>query len=67
MKNTLTNDEYRDMRFIGTQEVATVMGCSVPTARQIMHSEGFPAIKVGNRLCVMVSSFKEWAASQQVM
>ena len=41
----LTPKEINLMKFIGTKEVAALMGCSIPVARQIMRSKDFPLVK----------------------
>ena len=33
---TMTEEDKNMMQFIGTKEIAELMGCSVPVARQIM-------------------------------
>lgn len=54
MKDTEKNIELDDgMRFIGTKEVAELMGFSVPIARQIMRRRDFPLIMCGKNLKVM--------------
>ncbi len=54
------------MRFIGTAEVAKLMGCSVPVARQIMRRRDFPLIMCGKNLKVMKSEFIKWASERRV-
>ncbi|MCR5637000.1 MAG: helix-turn-helix domain-containing protein [Clostridiales bacterium] len=54
------------MKFIGTKEVASLMGCSIPVARQIMRRKDFPLIKCGKNLKVMKSEFIKWASQRRV-
>ena len=54
------------MRFIGTKEVAQLMGCSVPVARQIMRRKDFPLVMCGKNLRVMKSEFIKWASERRV-
>ncbi len=54
------------MRFIGTKEIAKLMGCSVPVARQIMRRKDFPLIMCGKNLRVMKSEFIKWASERRV-
>ena len=54
------------MRFIGTKEIAELMGCSVPVARQIMRRKDFPLIMCGKNLRVMKSEFIRWASERRV-
>ena len=54
------------MRFIGTKEIAKLMGCSVPVARQIMRRKDFPLVMCGKSLKVMKSEFIKWASERRV-
>ena len=54
------------MRFIGTKEIAKLMGCSVPVARQIMRRKDFPLVMCGKNLKVMKSEFIKWASARRV-
>lgn len=60
-KNTDNN-----LEFIGTKEVAACLGCSVPTAREIMHRQDFPLIQVGRALKVSRPAFEKWADERHV-
>ena len=62
----LTPQDKNLMQFIGTKEVAALMGCSVPVARQIMRRKDFPLIKCGKNLKVMKSKLIEWASVRRV-
>ena len=62
----LTPQDKNLMQFIGTKEVAALMGCSIPVARQIMRRKDFPLIKCGKNLKVMKSKFIEWASVRRV-
>ena len=62
----LTPKEINLMKFIGTKEVAALMGCSIPVARQIMRRKDFPLIKCGKNLKVMKSKLIEWASVRRV-
>ena len=54
------------MRFIGTKEVAALMGCSIPVARQTMHRKDFPLVMCGKNLKVMKSELIKWASERRV-
>jgi hypothetical protein len=54
------------MRFIGTKDIAKLMGCSVPVARQIMRRKDFPLVMCGKNLKVMKSEFIKWASERRV-
>lgn len=62
----LTAKEINLMKFIGTKEVAALMGCSIPVARQIMRRKDFPLVKCGKNLKVMASKFMEWASTRRI-
>ena len=68
-KNSKDPDSARldeSMRFIGTKEVAALMGCSIPVARQTMRRKDFPLIMCGNNLKVMKSELIKWASQRRV-
>lgn len=50
-----------DIKFIGTKEVAQALGCSLPTARNIMLRADFPLIRVGKNLRVEIHAFLDWS------
>ena len=52
--------------FYGTKDIAKCLGCSLPTAREIMHRSDFPLIKVGKNLKVLKAAFEEWAMKQRI-
>ena len=54
------------LEFYGTREVAQCLGCSLPTAREIMHRYDFPLIKVGKNLRVQKAAFEKWASERRV-
>ena len=41
-ESALSREDKDLMQFIGTKEVAALMGCSIPVARQIMRRKDFP-------------------------
>lgn len=60
-----SDDEF-NMIFLDTKAVAQYLGCSLPTARQIMYRSDFPLIKVGKNLRVERSALKKWAQDRHV-
>ncbi|MBQ0084603.1 MAG: helix-turn-helix domain-containing protein [Clostridiales bacterium] len=62
----LTHEEISLMQFIGTKEIAALMGCSMPVARQIMRRKDFPLVKCGKNLKVMKSEFIKWASEKRI-
>lgn len=61
--NSTINNE---LIFYNTKEVAKILGCSIPTAREIMYSSDFPLIKIGRNLRVSKSALEEWAKVRRV-
>lgn len=55
-----------DIKFLGTKEVAKALGCSLPTARRIMHRPDFPLIRVGKNMRVSQQSFIQWAETRRI-
>lgn len=62
----LSPEEKNSMQFIGSKEIAYLMGCSMPIARQIMRRKDFPLVKCGKNLKVMKSAFLKWAAEKHI-
>ena len=54
-----------DIKFLGTKEVAEALGCSLPTARQIMMRYDFPLVRVGRALKVEKTALLEWARQRR--
>lgn len=48
----------------GTKEVADFLGCSIPTAREIMNQKDFPLLRAGKNLRVYPGALKQWAMSR---
>lgn len=46
--------------FMNARQVANTLGISKTTAYILMSDEEFPSIKVGSRILVERSKFKEW-------
>ena len=51
--------------FYSTKDVAKCLGCSIPTAREIMYRRDFPLIKAGKNLRVLKSAFEQWASTRR--
>lgn len=45
-------------------ETAAALGISKPTLYQIIHSEGFPSFKIGNRVVVSRAGLERWVQEQ---
>ena len=55
-----------DSIFYGTKDVARILGCSIPTAREIMQREDFPLVMVGRKMTVLKSALEQWASQRRV-
>lgn len=58
--------ENKDIKFLGTKDVAKALGCSLPTARRIMRRPDFPLIRCGKNMRVSALSFMKWAECRRV-
>ena len=52
--------------FLTTKDIAKVLKCSLPTARQIMLRADFPLIRVGKNFKVKEQAFLEWSSKRRV-
>lgn len=48
------------IQMLDIKDIQTVFKCSKNTAYSLMHSDGFPSIKVGRKLLVSNSSLNKW-------
>ena len=46
--------------FLNAEMVAKVLGVSPSTGYELMHEEGFPVLKIGNRMVVPKEKFIQW-------
>lgn len=49
---------------LSVAEVAALLGVSRPTVYNLVHTDGFPAFKVGGRTLVSKAKLEEWVASR---
>lgn len=61
-----TKNSNEELRFLNTEEVAKALGCSLPTARNIMRRVDFPLIRVGKNMKVSQQAFLKWAESRHI-
>lgn len=45
---------------MSVQEMSVRLGISLPKAYELVHSPGFPVMRVGRRILVPVGEFFEW-------
>ena len=50
--------------FLNAEMVAKVLGISISSAYELMHEEGFPALRIGNRIVVPKEKFCRWVDRQ---
>lgn len=48
--------------FYGVKDIARLLGCSIPTARDVMRRKDFPLIVSGKKWLVLKSAFISWAS-----
>lgn len=46
--------------FLNTELVAQVLGIAPSSAYELMHEDGFPVLKIGNRMVVPKEKFIRW-------
>lgn len=46
--------------FLNTELVAKVLGIAPSSSYELMHEEGFPVLKIGNRMVVPKEKFIRW-------
>ena len=57
--------ELEDLPFsLNAQQVADVLGVAKNTAYTLIHSEGFPTIRIGRRMVVPKEKLLHWMADQ---
>lgn len=45
------------------KEAAEAIGVSIPTMHKLLHTETFPAYKIGQRVFIDAAGFREWSAA----
>lgn len=54
-------EENEELKFYGTKDVARILGCSLPTARDVMMRYDIPLIRVGKNMKVSSKALEEWS------
>lgn len=60
-------NNYTGDVFYTTADIARLLNISLPTARQLFHSKGFPSMKIGRAFRVSRSAFERWAHEREVI
>lgn len=50
--------------FLNAETVAKALGVSPSTGYELMHEQGFPALKIGSRIVVPKERFIRWVEQQ---
>ena len=58
-------EEHEELKFYGTKDVARILGCSLPTARDVMMRYDFPLIRVGKNFKVSEQAFIDWSSRRR--
>lgn len=51
---------------ITVEEMANVVGVSRPKAYELIHKEGFPAVRIGRRVVIPIDGLKRWLEEQAI-
>jgi predicted DNA-binding transcriptional regulator AlpA len=46
--------------FLNAQMIANVLGISISSAYELLHEEGFPSLRIGNRVVDPKDYFRQW-------
>lgn len=49
--------------FLNAELVAKVLGVSPSSGYELMHEDGFPTLRIGNRMVVPKEKFIDWVAT----
>lgn len=49
-----------------TADIAKILGCSIPTARQLFKRSDFPALKIGKNYRVEKTAFESWCNGRRI-
>ena len=52
--------------FYDVKDISKMFGCSIPTARELMHRPDFPLIRFGKILRVSKSALEAWAMQKRI-
>ena len=63
---TTTQNHNNDLQFLGSADIAALLGCSLPVARQLMRRKDFPLVKCGKNYKVMRKQFEVWASERRL-
>jgi excisionase family DNA binding protein len=64
MKDSIIKSYEELPLFLSAQMVANVLGVSISSAYELMHEDGFPSLRIGNRLVIPKDHFRQWVEEQ---
>ena len=64
MKQSKYTDYDQLPLFLNAEMAAKLLGISLSSAYELMHEEGFPALRIGNRIVVPKEKFCRWVDRQ---
>jgi excisionase family DNA binding protein len=64
MKDSIIKSYEELPLFLIGQMVADVLGVSISSAYELMHEDGFPSLRIGNRLVIPKDHFRRWVEEQ---
>jgi excisionase family DNA binding protein len=64
MKDSIIKSYEELPLFLSAQMVADVLGVSISSAYELMHEDGFPSLRIGNRLVIPKDHFRRWVEEQ---
>lgn len=62
-ESTFTNYDQLPL-FLNANTVAQTLGVSISSAYELMHEQGFPALRIGSRMVVPKEKFRQWVEGQ---
>ena len=65
VKNLNDEDDQHELEFYTTVDVARMLGCSIPTARQLFYRRDFPALKIGKNFKVEKHALQKWCSERR--
>lgn len=60
MKESNYKSYYELPLFLNANIVSKVLGISLSSGYELMHTDGFPVLKIGSRMVVPKDKFREW-------
>ena len=60
MKESIYKDYGELLLFLNAATVAKVLGVSPSSGYELMHEQGFPALRIGSRIVIPKEAFIRW-------